>query len=819
MRSKIFFIVLFIIVSFSSFATTTKRFALFVGANNGGQGREILRYAVSDAKSVANVFMEMGGIEEAQSLVLVDPSVEELSAEIKQMSEKIRLGTNYKRTEFVFYYSGHSDEEGLLLKDKKYEYRRLRNEIENIGSDMRIVIMDSCASGAFTRKKGGVIRPAFMTEDNGGVKGYAFLTSSASDEVSQESDAIGASFFTHALISGLRGAADLSDDGKVTLTEAYQFAYNETLSKTEKTLSGAQHANYDMDMSGSGDIVLTDLRITTAALLLRKDIDGRIFFRDADSKLIAEVEKKKGREMEIGLPAGDYSITLDTEEYLFTAERALVYGERKPLAFSDFKRTERQYAVARGTSPEKAYSFKPFKISLIPEVWNRDEIENDYVYNSISLGLVGAISSKVHGAAVGGIMHMIDSDLRGIQVSGIFNTIGGDTEGLQVAPIFSITEGSLRGVQANAIFNITEGSVDGIQAAPIFSIASLGVKGLQVSGIFNTRGGTLRGVQASGIISVGEGNTTGLQAGGIGSVCEGNVTGVVGAGVFSVVSGSNRMAQFSGIVGVNEGYTKGVMLSGIAAVNKGEFYGVKAAAIVNASGGIFRGVQIAGIVNVSENMEGLQASAIVNVAKSNAKGAQISLVNVAGRSDGLMLGFVNVCDETDGLPVGFINIIKRGMRHLSLWADEATFINAGFKNGSEHFYNLYWAGLSTDLKHSVFGLGIGAQYSFGKDREKHGKPFFVNADVLVGSIHENTEDYFISSLPVVRGRAGIGIAFLKHFGIQAGITYSIVSPYHGGETEYIPNELPFGRETFIKFSFDGKRQFYGWPGFYAGIQF
>jgi uncharacterized caspase-like protein len=61
------------------------------------------------------------------------------------------------------------------------------------------------------------------------MRGYAFLTSSSPDEVAQESDHIGASFFTHYLVSGLRGAADVTGEGKVTLNEAYQFAFNETL--------------------------------------------------------------------------------------------------------------------------------------------------------------------------------------------------------------------------------------------------------------------------------------------------------------------------------------------------------------------------------------------------------------------------------------------------------------------------------------------------------------------------------------------------------------------------------------------------------------
>jgi hypothetical protein len=49
------------------------------------------------------------------------------------------------------------------------------------------------------------------------MRGHAFLTSSAASEVAQESDRIRASYFTYYLVSGLRGAADVTGEGKVTL--------------------------------------------------------------------------------------------------------------------------------------------------------------------------------------------------------------------------------------------------------------------------------------------------------------------------------------------------------------------------------------------------------------------------------------------------------------------------------------------------------------------------------------------------------------------------------------------------------------------------
>src|SRR5436853_424709 len=84
----------------------------------------------------------------------------------------------------------------------------------------RIAILDSCRSGAVTttRTKGARKAPAFEIQADGprDAKGVVILTSSTSDEDSQESDAIGGSYFSHHLASGLLGGADRSGDGRVT---------------------------------------------------------------------------------------------------------------------------------------------------------------------------------------------------------------------------------------------------------------------------------------------------------------------------------------------------------------------------------------------------------------------------------------------------------------------------------------------------------------------------------------------------------------------------------------------------------------------------
>ena len=202
------------------------RYAFAIGANNGGAKREVLRYAVTDARSFIHVLTRMGGVKKNKSKILVNPNKKLILHSFNKLAKKIQTHKNEsKRVELFFYYSGHADEEGILLKKDKISYKKIRDMIKSIDADVKIAILDSCSSGGFTRIKGGKVHKPFIVDTSFNMKGYAFMTSSSINEASQESDRIKGSFFTHYLVTGLRGAADATKDGRVTLNEAYQYAY------------------------------------------------------------------------------------------------------------------------------------------------------------------------------------------------------------------------------------------------------------------------------------------------------------------------------------------------------------------------------------------------------------------------------------------------------------------------------------------------------------------------------------------------------------------------------------------------------------------
>ena len=341
-------------LSVSSFAsvdnqTSVKRYALFVASNNGGEDRAQLRYAESDAMSLAKVFQELGGLKSKNSTILLSPGKVQLSDTIDDLANVIsKSKTKQERVEFIFYYSGHSDENGLMLEDGQYKYKKLHQALEKVSADVKIAILDSCQSGAFTRLKGGKRTSPFLVNAANQVKGNVYLTASSASEASQESDTIGASFFTHYLVSALRGASDISGDKQITLNEAYQHAFQETLSQTENSQSGAQHPAYNIQIVGAGDLVLTDIEMSNSTLIVPENLMGRIYIRDRNGSLVAELNKLTSKEISIALRPNLYEVLWQQEPSLYSNSVSLSSGESKMLLVSDFVNSDKVVYQERG---------------------------------------------------------------------------------------------------------------------------------------------------------------------------------------------------------------------------------------------------------------------------------------------------------------------------------------------------------------------------------------------------------------------------------------------------------------------------------------
>lgn len=491
-------------------AAPIRRFALLLGSNNGGAERVLLRYANQDARRLADVLLELGGVLRSDRFLLENATLARFRQTIATIqSEAARARGKGERPELVFYYSGHSDEEGILLEGERLPWEQLRNLVSEVDSDVRLVILDSCSSGQLTRVKGGVRRPAFTVDQSMQTKGMAVLTSSSATEASQESDSLRGAFFTHFLIAGLRGAADASNEGRVTLSEAYQYAFHETLSRTQKTHAGPQHPSYDFRLVGSGDVVLTDLRMAEAALDLGNGPAGSYHIFDAQDRVVAEVVKHDGVPLVLGLSAGDYRIYLVKGGRTLESRLTLRKGEQVSTATLKWTASEREITQIRGDdkSGELPRTYEKYTFTILDLGFNQPFHTREL--NEWSFNLLTGRHYDLDGASlsVGGEFRM--GRVEGAQLSGVFNWIGEDLRGVQASTFVNHVRGNVTGVQASTLYNATEGHLTGLQLGGAFNGVHGHTEGAQFGSVNLSR--SLRGVQF-GALNIA-GSVDGVQFG------------------------------------------------------------------------------------------------------------------------------------------------------------------------------------------------------------------------------------------------------------------------------------------------------------------
>jgi formylglycine-generating enzyme required for sulfatase activity/uncharacterized caspase-like protein len=217
---------------------------------------------------------EFGRVLDSPDLGAFDDVILLLNEDESKVSETIDYFFSLKKPDdlLVLYFSGHGvrDEYGsLYLAVKNTNRARLRSTaiksdfireaMDQSRSKRQVLILDCCNSGAFAQGTkaavGGSIGTASAFEGTG--YGRIVLTASDSTQFAWEGDKVigeetSNSLFTHYLVKGMEGAADQDGDGKITVDELYDYAYEQIVTRTSKQTPGK------WSYKQQGDIILRD---------------------------------------------------------------------------------------------------------------------------------------------------------------------------------------------------------------------------------------------------------------------------------------------------------------------------------------------------------------------------------------------------------------------------------------------------------------------------------------------------------------------------------------------------------------------------------
>lgn len=227
-----------------------------------------LRYTVADAELVYQVLVGQGGFKKENVLLLTDKT--ERKPTLRDL--KWALGTFLARSAkkddlIVIFFAGHgapeidprgAESDGLAkylvpsdadpndLYSTALPMDEFQTIFDRIEAERVVVFLDACYSGAAggrtfasRRTRAARVDEVFLDRLTRS-QGRAIITASRASEVSLEVPELGHGLFTHYLVQGLRGAADLDRDGIVSLQEVYQYLEQQVAQKS-RSIGGNQH--------------------------------------------------------------------------------------------------------------------------------------------------------------------------------------------------------------------------------------------------------------------------------------------------------------------------------------------------------------------------------------------------------------------------------------------------------------------------------------------------------------------------------------------------------------------------------------------------
>jgi hypothetical protein len=258
------------------------RWALLVGANTYADSDHYaeLSVCVEDVKALHSCLLR-GGFSAENLRVLTDETPQRpLRSNILHNLRQV-VGAAEADDVIVLYYSGHGDYDDesdtsylvahdgyrRMLADTAIPVSMIRTVLEESKARAKVLILDSCHSGADLGKAATEISPGFIERVFAQARGLVVLSSCAKGQLSYQWKERERSVFTHYLVEALDGGSDLGEKGFVTVQDA-QLYVTDQVKRWGVAKNLIQTPTYEASLSG--DIVLTLLPTTAAGAPARR---------------------------------------------------------------------------------------------------------------------------------------------------------------------------------------------------------------------------------------------------------------------------------------------------------------------------------------------------------------------------------------------------------------------------------------------------------------------------------------------------------------------------------------------------------------------
>ena len=324
------------------------RFALVIGSNTtSSDDQSPLRFADDDAARIAEVLREAGT--DVELLTTFDRDSQQMFSALvgtakqptpkavregyARLVKRMRKAKAQGEVELTIYYSGHGDVgpdgRGFLTLDggRLTKHDLFSGMLGKSPADHNHILIDACRSEELVLSRGKGWQPDRLQGDysrnveqyleNDQLSSYpntGVILASSVDQKTHEWDVYRGGIFTHQLVSGLRGAADLNGDGKVEYSEMGGFvsAANRGVSDPRGKLDVVVRAPAGNQRAPL--LIHDDIGDKRVALFVGTDVNHYVL-EDRRGVRLADLRRGDAHPTYVRLPEGDIFITRQTETH------------------------------------------------------------------------------------------------------------------------------------------------------------------------------------------------------------------------------------------------------------------------------------------------------------------------------------------------------------------------------------------------------------------------------------------------------------------------------------------------------------------------
>ncbi len=328
-----------------------ERIGFIIGANRGLASERQLQFAVSDAKRIREVMIELCRFQESRTYLLANPCIRDIEKTVDEIRGRIKeIKAAGGQVEFLFYYSGHGSADALHVNGEAFPHDSLLSALETVQADLAIAVVDACYSGSLMADKGIALASPLSLKltDTLSARGTILLASSSAGQISHESTDLGGSVFTHNLLSALRGAADYDGSGTVSLSEAYGYARMQTSAITGSRTGTMQQPSYAWDVTGRDEICLSWLSRGKSLLVMHSGEPCPHFVIGEPAQTVVAQFTPGRHPVALALPSGRYRIQRVCVNALAYTEADLTWKSACTLSLGSLREFPRTAFTGKG---------------------------------------------------------------------------------------------------------------------------------------------------------------------------------------------------------------------------------------------------------------------------------------------------------------------------------------------------------------------------------------------------------------------------------------------------------------------------------------